>query len=621
MLKIILLKINRFVNFSRAYNFLFPPGRGRRVLAMAGFLNYNSPAKRLWPVFLPDMKNEFAFLYPPAGNVHFKGLVLDMRSLCFPLEIFKKYGFLFDHFSVKNRNRGLEIIFQERSDLAGEEYTMDCAPGRIVLGASQSRGQFYAVSTLLQILAFHEAAGRLPAFSLRDAPQIAFRGFLLGGGAENVPTGQELRRLLLRLALLKFNHVALPAAVLARTVGSVQERDDCKALAVQARVMGMEIIWVDSGDQAVFSFASGPPAGKIFFDPPVFPAAEGVGATTRPAAWFDFFLSRHRQGRDLGRKTAAWGDIFLRHGEWIRKIPQGVLVFNRGTAPGRSDLFKTTVQPFKKHHIPQVLCPVLCDRGRFIPDARAGMDRVREAYTAARAGKLAGVMPASGDPEGGCLPEGAAMLHFQAGCLLWSGHPPGPAAFSLWALGRDEPDLFRVYSFLAQAEHRLPHAHGRYLFEDPLFAPFSSQGDPREIEAHFHKAALYLEKRALAGGELAGFITFCRCLYEFIAVKVRFSARLGSFLREENGLARLRRQAAGLQEEALKLKDLHGELYSQHFQPAGLPHGKSNFDLLSERFASLIQAACRPAGREELLAELKNEPPPESQTGFPDAGF
>jgi hypothetical protein len=163
------------------------------------------------------MKNEFTFLSPPPGIIHFKGTLLDVRSLCFPLEIFKKYGFLFDHFSVKNRNRGLEIIFQEQNDLAGEEYAMDCSPGCIVVSSSRSRGQFYAVSTLLQILAFHGAAGRLPAFSLRDAPQIAFRGFQLGGGAGAVPSGQELRRLLLKLALLKFNHVALPAAVLART--------------------------------------------------------------------------------------------------------------------------------------------------------------------------------------------------------------------------------------------------------------------------------------------------------------------------------------------------------------------------------------------------------------------
>jgi hypothetical protein len=568
------------------------------------------------------MKNELAFLFPPPRTVHFKGASLDMSSLCFPLEISKKYGFLFDHFPVKNRNSGLEIVFQERSGLAPEEYAMDCAPGRIVLSSSHSRGQFYALSTLLQILAFHGASGRIPAFSLRDAPQIAFRGFLLGGGAGAVPGVPELQGMLLKLALLKFNHVALPAAVLGRTTENSRERDGWKALAVQARAMGLAIIWVDGDEQAVFQFDAGPPSGKTVFDPPALPVAEGAGDGSQPEEWLDFFLARHRRGRVQGKKTVVWGDIFLRHDEWIRKIPQDVMVLNRGTPPGRSDLSGSAMRPFRKHHIPQVLCPILCGRDRFIPDCRSGMDLVRDAYSVASTGKLAGVMLAGGEPEGsGCLPEGAAMLHFLAGCLLWSGHAPGPAAFSRWMLGRDEPDLFRVYSFLAQAEHRLPHAHGRYLFEDPLFAPFSSQGDPREIEAHFRKAALYLEKRALTGVELAGFIAFCRHLYEFIAVKVRFSARIRSFLRDESGMESLRLEAAWLQQETLKLKALHGELQARHFQPGGRGRGRSGFDLLSGRFADLVQTACRPTGRQDLLAELENEPPPGSPAGFPPAGF
>jgi hypothetical protein len=563
------------------------------------------------------MKNEFAFLYPPPRNVRFSGAVLDIRSLCFPLEISKKYGFLFDHFAIKNRNRGLEITFQERRDLAGEEYAADCGPDRIVLSASQARGQFYAVSTLLQILAFHAAAGRMPAFSLRDAPQIAFRGFMAGGGEGAVPTGRELRLLLLKLALLKFNHVALPAAALSRAAEASLERGDMKALAAlaaQARVTGLEIIWLDDDEQALFRFGSGPSAGRILSDGPVFPAANGSGRQASPAAWLAFFLAQLRQGSEQGKKTAVWGDAFLRHPDWIRKIPRDVLVLNRGAAPARPDFFKTAVPLFKKHHVPQALCPVLCDRDRFIPDARAGLDRVNAAYSAAKAGKLAGIMLAGGGREGGgCLPEGAAMLHFQAGCLLWSGGPPGPLAFSLWALGRDEPDLFRVYSFLAQAEHRLPHAHGRYFFEDPLFAPFSRQGDPREIEAHFHKAAQYLEKKEVAGDDLAGFIAFCRRMYEFIAVKVRFSARLGSLLREEGGGEGIRRQAAGLEQEARELKNLYVGLWDQHFQPGGLPAFLNDFARLQGRLAYLRQAADKPAARKDLLAELESYSPADEQ--------
>ena len=164
------------------------------------------------------------------------------------------------------------------------------------------------------------------------------------------------------------------------------------------------------------------------------------------------------------------------------------------------------------------------------------MARVYAALAAVEAGKLAGVLLAAGESSAAeCLPAGSAMVRFQAGCQLWSGRPPGPAAFSRWALGRDEPDLFRVFSFLAQAEQRLPHAHDRYFFEDPLLAPFSRQGDPREIEAHFRKAALYLKKREIAAGELTGFVAFAARLYETIAAKVQLSSRLAALLETAAG--------------------------------------------------------------------------------------
>ena len=553
------------------------------------------------------MKNEFAFLYPPPASLRFSGADLDIRSLCFPLEMFKKFAMLFDHFAIKNRNRGLEVIFQDRGDLGAEEYALDCGPGRIVLSSSRPRGQFYAVSTLLQILAGHEAAGSIPCFSLRDAPQVSFRGFMLRGGEGAAPAIPGLRRLLLKLALLKFNHFALPVAALAPTADGAPARSDIKALVALAGVTGVEIIWIDDDERALFHYASGSPGSDRVCERPLLPAAGESAAGSRPDAWLDFFLARQRQGQARGKQTAVWSDAFLLHPEWIRKIPRTVLVLNRSEVSGRPEYYSNAVLPFKRHHVAQALCPVLCGRDRLIPDARAGMARVEAAFAAARTWKLAGVMLASDEREGGgCLPEAAAMIHFQAGCLLWSGRPPGPAAFSRWALGREEPDLFRVYSFLAQAEHRLPQAHGRYLFEDPLLAPFSSQDDAREIENHFHKAALYLEKREVGGDELAGFIDFCRHLYEFIAVKVRFSARLGALLREENGGEEVSRQAAWLDREAGRLQAAYLKLWWRHLPPEGFPESTGGFALLQERFHYLSRAASSAAAREKLLAELQN---------------
>ena len=550
------------------------------------------------------MKDGFTFLFPPPRTVRLGAGSVDCRSVCFPLEIFKKYDFLFRHFSLSNRSRGLQVVFQERTSRPAprgpgsvdEEYAIDCRPGRVELSADSARGQFYALSTLLQVLARFADAGRMPVFSLRDAPVIAFRGAYLAGEAAALAGAAALQRLLLQLALLKFNHMALPAAA----------GDDARALAALAQRTGMVVLLLDPDPRSLAGLTVPGKAGNSPPEPPaLFPSAVAEMADA-PAAWLEFFLDHCRAAGAAGARTAAWSDIFLGRPEWIRRIPGDALVLNRAAGTGGGDPFRTAVLPFKEHHIRQVLCPGLCDRGRFIPDARAALERVSASMSAVLAGKLAGVMLAAAAGEGSrCLPAGTAMVRFQAACLLWSGRPPGPEAFGRWALGRDEPDLFRIFSFLAQAEHRLPHSHNRYFFEDPLLAPFSQLVDAREIVAHFRKAAQYLKKRESAAGEMAGFFDFVARLYGAIADKVQLSSRLAALLETAEGGKAIRLQAAGLLQAVMELKGLYAELCGGAPPEAGL----REFDILGERFTQLGRAAASPAARNALLSALRNQAP------------
>ncbi|MCU0275537.1 MAG: glycoside hydrolase family 20 zincin-like fold domain-containing protein [Acidobacteria bacterium] len=543
------------------------------------------------------MKNGFAFLYPPPRTVRFGGGSVDIRSVSFPLEIFKKYGLLFGHFAVRSRGRGVEVVFQERpggsparrTALGAEEYVIECAAARIVLSAASPRGRFYAISTLLQILAFHENLGRVPVFTLRDSPQVPFRGFRLTGAP-----AADLPRRLLGLALLKLNHLALPAALATAELASL------------ARMAGLEISRIGTDPQALYTFAASA-------DAPVAEAWTASGGEPADEAWLGSFLLRQRRAHEQGRRTAVWSDNFLRRPEWIRKIPPDVLLLQRDQ--GERSRFSLDALPlFRKHHLPQALCPTLGGTGRFLPDARAGLARVGAALAAAAGARSTGVLLLDDDGQGWAgLSQAAAMLHFQAGCLLWSGRMPGPPAFSRWALGRDEPDLFRVYSFLAQAEHQLPRSHDRYLFEDPIAAPYSRQDDPRVVVAHYQKAALYLNKRKVSPCLFSDFIDFTRRLYEFIAAKVEFSMHLGAFMEGGGPGREIALQAKQLRQALLELKRSFQELQAGH-SPAW-----DRFDLLAALFERLGNEAYSSAARERLrsglAAQSLDAPEPEALDG------
>ncbi len=538
------------------------------------------------------MKEEFAFLFPPPRSVRFKGGTLDIRSACFPLELFKKFDFLFERFGVRNRARGLQVIILEppfgspakETGQGGEEYAIDCVAGGVTLSAATPRGRFYAISTLLQILSFYSGSGAMPAFTLKDAPATAFRGAFFFRAEAAAADPLALRRLFLDLALLKFNWLLLPCDPAGGSAG------EWKGLAALARRTGIEAMLLDAAPGALAWPAA---AGNM---PPSPQRLPGGGA------WIDFFLEQCRAARLHGGVTLAWSDPFLDRPEWIRRIPRDVIILNRGMRADRGNPFATAVQPFKEHHVRQALCPSLCGPGRFLPDGRAAMARIDAACAAAAAAKLAGVLLLHGeDPEGSCLPQGAALVRFQAGCRLWGSRPSTPAAFSRWALGRDEPDLYRVCSFLAQSENRLPYDHARYLFEDPLLAPCSRQGDPRQVVAHYRKAAQYLKKREIAPGGMSGFLDFLAGLFEVIAAKVDLSSRLAVLLAEADGSETLALQAAWLQRAVAGLAERYAELVA-----APVPGMLKGFALLGERFAHLGRVTASPGTRESLLAALRN---------------
>ncbi len=563
-----------------------------------------------------SIKNEFLFLFPVPKTIRLQNRSLDIQNLCFPLEITKKYDFLFEYFAVKNKNRGLEITCQEKKTLAAEEYVIECDQARVVIGANSPRGQFYALSTLLQILAYFQQSGSMPGFLIQDAPEIAFRGFLLDVEHGAFPLQVELQRLLLKLALLRFNHFSLSLAVSPReekiagnTIpkGSLS-REEMSQIIDLAGKMGIDFV------PAIV-------AGAALHLPEIF--STGILASFRskkimvrfnettecdPAAeWFERFLNTYRLFKAQGKTMLVWGDAFLKMPDLIRKMPKDVLVLSGDGGIEKTDLYRSKAGPFRKHHIPQVLCTATWGRARFIPAMRKSAANNLAAYAAVKEEKLAGILLNNCTDQGdGSFLEGIILVLYQAGNLFWSGQAPGPEAFTRWALGFNEPDLFRVYTFLSQVDSPLQHSHWQYLFEDPLCATFSKQDNVKEIVARYRKASQYLKKRRIVHNEMSDFLNIALHLYEFVAEKVDFSSRLPSFLNAIDGDAYIQRELDRLLADGEKLKNLFCALWLKRRKPYGLAKKIKGFDFLQERLNYLLLSMAHPAARKILLSELEN---------------
>jgi hypothetical protein len=574
-----------------------------------------------------NSKSEPYFLYPAPKTIRWQIPSLDIQNLCFPLEMVKKYDFLFDHFAVKNKNRGLEVVCQEKKALGAEEYAIESDRSRVTIWANSQRGQFYALSTLLQLLAFYRPDGGMPGFFVKDAPAVPFRGFMLDVARGAVPLLPELQRLLLKLALLRFNRFSLyvggPDQPENVVPGDGQRAgvaaDEIAGIASLAGRMGIDLFPAITVGPAArcpdrgFGLSRFHAETLALFRSNLIQIELSEKAAAEPAAaLFGHFLDVYRFFKNQGKTVLVWGDSFSEAPDLIRKIPQDVVVLNRDREIEWTDAFRKKAGPFKKHHIQQVLCPSTWSRARFIPAMRRSMANSAAAFEAAREEKLAGVMLAGCAEKGdGHFLEGIILPLFGAGNLFWSGQAPRPDAFTRWALGHNEPDLFRVYTFLAQVDDPLQHSHRQYLFEDPLFAAFSRQDDAREIVARYRKTSLYLKKRKIVRSEVADYLNFAQHLYEFIAAKVEFSGRFSAFLGDGQEDEKIRSSLERLLPEVEKLKNLFIDLWLNRCQPEGLARKIREFDRLEERFRHLLQAGVHPAARKKLLAEFENHAPAE----------
>lgn len=578
------------------------------------------------PVSTPEHGEPFSLIYPRPHSVHIRaGQMKNLRLRLSP-EIAGEHRLLLKHFRLRHCPDGVPLRIKTDDSLGEEGYRIDAAPEGITVGAGGPRARFYAMATLCQIIARSGAgACGLPAFQLRDFPALPFRGFMLDVSRGAVPTLAALQDLILRLALLKFNHLslyiedtlALEQLSPAGQKKSMLSKAEIRQAVQFARQVHLDVFpslqslchlrqllrqapWrrfaqadnpdcVDASSQEATAFIQRFTAEIAeTFDSPLINI--GMDECEKgPAAdlYFDHFLAMHRFFKARGKRVLVWGDMFLKHPNFIKKIPDDVTVLNWDYFSENPEGFRKQIAPFKLHQRQQILCPTTWSWAKFIPAGYKSGPNIEAACTAAWREKLRGVMLTSwGDDGNEYLPDGIAFALFQAGYWNWSARAPSPAAFGIWAGGNPDPDLYHLFTFLGQIDKPLPYSHRYYLYEDPIFAPFSGQGDVKEIINRYDKGAAYLAKRSRNDSPHSRYFHFAESLLRTVAAKVRLSH---DWQRDDSDSARHRagEQCRRLQAALEKLKEEYAAHWRAAYKHEGLFAVLGKLSLIQERLRFL----------------------------------
>ena len=117
--------------------------------------------------------------------------------------------------SVRTGQEG-DIVFTPDTTLKAEAYTLCVTPKRIDITAADTRGYFYALQSLRQMLppaiegnTQKEEDWSIPAVTIKDEPRFGYRSYMLDVARYFLPK-EDVLRMIDCIALLKINRTASP---------------------------------------------------------------------------------------------------------------------------------------------------------------------------------------------------------------------------------------------------------------------------------------------------------------------------------------------------------------------------------------------------------------------------
>lgn len=308
-------------------------------------------------------------------------------------------------------------------ELGEEGYILRIERDRIYIIAATTAGAFYGVQTLRQLLRGYPEPRQLPAVTIRDWPDIAFRCVMDDISRGPIPTSEYMRQQVRRYAELKINHMsfyiehvvrtekypdfapsdggipveefrelsAYAAAYRIKLVGSFQSLGHFENILSfpQYRHLGATERMLDPLNPDGMEFLSAiynemaPAFSSELFSPNcdeawdlsrggLSGAADSLGVAR---IYADHVTRIDSVLRDLGKRTLIWGDIILEHPEILEMIPDHMVV--GAWDYGASESFASFIDPVRDAGFAFTVSPGVLNSNRLIPDFRMTTTNIR----------------------------------------------------------------------------------------------------------------------------------------------------------------------------------------------------------------------------------------------------
>lgn len=365
-----------------------------------------------------------------------------------------------------------------------EAYSIQITSDRVEVRARSSRGLFYAVQTLRELIEGSGSDASFPVAQIRDWPSLAYRGVMVDMSHGALPTEKEVERQLDFLARWKVNQyyfysedsIALAGFPLINPTGRFTQ-DEVVRIIAYGRARHIDVIPClelyghqhDLFRIEKYSTLSDLPHGTEF-DPRnpqvnvlltnwvsqfahLFPspfvhigfdetfqielAAQQGGISAKPAQLFIRQLNNvDHLFRQYGKTVMAWGDIIVKYPGIVSQLPPGLIAVAWEYAPGPASLYQHWLGPLAAQHVPHMIASGVTCWNQVMPDYAASFENTDTFLAAGRKSGALGLINTLWTDDAQNLMRTAWPGLAYGGAAAWQSTPV------------DRPNFFSDYSRL-----------------------------------------------------------------------------------------------------------------------------------------------------------------------------